>query len=822
MSSVGSVRERVRRALNLGTEPEEPEEPEVEETEVVEDEGDLVLRALERGRRLDQALISQIRALDHDRAGSIATGLRAHPETESLGRVAGAIVAHRQGYHDLAWDLLRGVPREVWTRFAAAEYARSGLAVAPDEVLREIRALAAEDPPELRSKLWFELLTPVFGYGDHELARELFERFDRHAREDENPWGEAARHRDWMAPWIAADPGSRTAPATGRRTFAVMDYGHPSANKASANIGDHIQSIASLGHLVRHAGVRLHGRDELVALLERLRERTRPERRLTDVEADLQVITVHRDASMYEAIPEDTWTLCFGWFMHPLFRIRHGFPLHRNLRPIFVSFHCNKRGLLTPEAIEYLKRYGPVGCRDWNTVYLLGSIGVPAFFSGCLTTTIDTVFPALDERPGRDAPPAYVDMEEAPEDAVRYRHSDEAVRTRPFVENVEDALELLDTYRTRHRGVVTSRLHCYLPVRSIGTEVEFRPGNRADIRFDGLIDLDDAAFAAIREDITGKLEQVFRAILAGRAEDEVYGLWRELTAADVAAADERRARGAELPPVTVDVAPVLEKAELAASPDDAVHCAVFMPKGSGPEVSVLIASVLEHASRPLHFWILGHRGTGSIEERLRPRFPQAAISRLPVRLLGDDAETAARLLIADLLPEVDRLVVLPLPAVATADVAELAELDLGGHALAAPSRQAANDVSGFGVIHTAALRLGDRTDAAADLRRTAHARHAFDFDAFTGDVLVLDLARLRAERFGPRALELVQAYGLDDLEALHYLVGPQRAEVPARWATVPTRMPVREPGLIHWADGVKPSQGELVPERERWRAYRAS
>ena len=79
-------------------------------------------------------------------------------------------------------------------------------------------------------------------------------------------------------------------------------------------------------------------------------------------------MTVHRDASMYEEIPEQTWVLCFGWYMHALFRMRHGFPLHRNLRPIFISFHCNKRELLTPEAVAYLKRYGPVGCRDWTTV----------------------------------------------------------------------------------------------------------------------------------------------------------------------------------------------------------------------------------------------------------------------------------------------------------------------------------------------------------------------------------------------------------------------------------------------------------------------
>jgi hypothetical protein len=821
-SPIGKVRERMLRALR--DEPREAsEEPAAELEEPAAPPGEPLLQALERGRDIDHALITQVRALlsdgEHDRADSIATSLRLHPETETLGRVAGAIVAHRRGYPELAWDHLRAVPRGLWTRFAAGEYVRAGLAVAPDEALREIRSLVDDDPPELRSKLWFDLLGPVFGYGAGDLARDLFERFDRHAREDEHPWSAAEMHRDWMRPWVARDPDSPTAPPTGRRTFAIMDYGHPSASKASANIGDHVQSIASLGHLVRRHGVRLHGPDELAGLLERLRERTRLERRLSDVEADIDVITVHRDASMYEAIPEDTWTLCFGWFMHPLFRMRHGFPLHRNLRPIFISFHCNKRGLLTPEAVAYLRRYGPVGCRDWTTVYLLRSLDVPAFFSGCLTTTIDTVFPDLAERPPRDAPTAYVDVP-APEGGVGYAHSDEAVRTRPFVANVEHALELLETYRRDHRGVVTSRLHCYLPVRGIGVDVEFVPHNRSDIRFDGLIDLDDAAFGAIAAGITDKLEQVLGAILAGRAEDEVYGLWRELCADDVAAAEERRHAAAALPPV--DLGEQVEAARAGTVTQgavaDPVHCAIVMPKGAGAEVTVLTASLVEHASRPLHLWILGLRGTRGIDERLAERFPDVAVSWIPLRDLG---ETAGRLLVADLLEGVDRAVVLPLPSVVTGDVAELAALDLGGHALAAPTRPG-NDDSGFGVIHAAALRLGDRTDASAALRRTAHARHAFDFDAFTHDVLVLDLARLRAERFGERALELVQEYELDDLEAMHHLVGPARAEIPPRWAVVPTRTPVAEPGLIHWADGVKPAQPQLVPERERWRAYRAS
>jgi lipopolysaccharide biosynthesis glycosyltransferase len=253
--------------------------------------------------------------------------------------------------------------------------------------------------------------------------------------------------------------------------------------------------------------------------------------------------------------------------------------------------------------------------------------------------------------------------------------------------------------------------------------------------------------------------------------------------------------------------------------DDAVHVAVVVPRGGASDVSVLVASLLEHASRPLHLWILGLPGSGKVEERLGQRFPDLAVTRMWIRDLG---ETTARLLLGDLLPDVERLVVLPIPAVATADVAELADLDLGGHALAAPVRPGTKDVSGFGVIHNAALRLDARTELSGELRRTAHARHRFDFDAFTHDVLVLDLARLRAERFGEHALALVEQYGLDDLEVLHYLFGPDHAELPQRWATVPTRTPQREPGLLHWADGVKPSQPELTPERERWRAYRTS
>jgi hypothetical protein len=792
-----------------------------------------LLRSLEIGRDVDHAIVAQARALitanQHDAAISVAEGLLRRPDTAEVGHLVRGIVAYKQGYDELALAELRRTQRGTWTTYAAIEYVRAGLHADPQATLAEIRALAAEDPDGISAKTWFHILAPVFGHGDQELAREVFAVFERHVRDDPRRWRAGELQVGWMRPWVQADSDSPTAaaPPDGRPTFAIVDYGHPGANRASANIGDHIQTIAALGHLVRHQNVRLHGPAELTDLLGDLRQRTRPELRTTDIDADVQVMTVHRDASMYEAIPERTWVLCFGWYMHALFKMRHGFPLHRNLRPIFISFHCNKRELLTPEAIAYLKRYAPVGCRDWTTVYLLKSIGVPAFFSGCVTTTINTVFPDLETKPPADAPIGYVDAKDPPPGAITYRHSEGIIRKRPFVENVRHALDLLETYRTRHRKLITSRLHCYLPVRSIGMDVDFEPGNRADVRFDGLIDIDDRAFDAIRTGIRDKLEQVFAAILSGRSEDEVYALWREITADDVAAAEERRRR--EHTPVPgPDIAERVSavRAETVVRPaaeapsGDPVHCAVIVGKGmERPELepAVLVASLLEHASRPLHLHVIGSRGgTRPIEQRIARRFPQVTFSWVPTRPLERTDQT--RLLLPELLPDADRVVLLPVPAVATADVAELADLDLGPHAIAAPAR-AGKGASGFGIIHQAALRLGNRIELAAELRRTAHARHAFDFDAFATDVMVLDLGRLRRERFTEQALSLVAEFGLDELEVLQYLFGPSRAEIPERWAAVPTRTPERGPGLIHWADRVKPWQPQLTPERERWRAY---
>jgi hypothetical protein len=515
--------------------------------------------------------------------------------------------------------------------------------------------------------------------------------------------------------------------------------------------------------------------------------------------------------------------------------MRYGFPLHAGLRPIFISFHCNKRELLTDEAVEYLRRYGPVGCRDWTTVYLLLSVGVPAFFSGCLTTTVNTVFPDVAARPGPETPVAYVDVPDVdvPDGAPVYKHSSGDVRRRSFTANCYEAVELLETYRRKHRAVVTSRLHCYLPVRSMGVEVDFQPKNRSDIRFDGLIDITDDAFDAIRSGIRAKLDRVFSAILQNTPEEEVYALWRDVTAEDVRAAEARRHEEMQLPPVPAGVLAEIEEAVSdtvtveAGEPGPAgppVHCVVELPRGQGKALEVLVASLAEHASRPLHVWVLSGHDPVKLRGRLAKRFPRVTFSWVPTRRLGSGFDTptgervrdAAPLMLDRLLPDVQRAVLLPVAAVATADVADLEQLDLADTTFAAPAPVGTAQVSGFGVLHGAAQRLERRTQLAAALRRTAHARHAFDFDSFSTDVMVLDLDRMRHDRFGDTALPLVEEFGMTAREVFHYLAGPHHAAVPRHWCHVPTRSPETGPGLTYWADEVKPWDRRFTAGQDLW------
>ncbi|WP_418276186.1 glycosyltransferase [Isoptericola jiangsuensis] len=775
--------------------------------------------------RRPHALVRRVRRqLNADKlveAQSVVDLELAAPEPSTDAHLAAGLVAHRRRLFDLALHHFeRGGPQAAW--ITPLPYLESLFAVDPDRGLDLVREWVADEQPRVKARTWHTALRYVLVHGDSDLRRSVHDRLlASYTGDDAAEWPAGETEIAWLDRWLDSRRNAVAPSNPGRVPFAVMDYVQPGRGKTSQNIGDHIQTLSSLGHLVRRPDLRFHGDDDLTTFVSELQGRVRPELRLDGPATDVQLYRVDRDASTFQAFPEGTWLLEFGWHMHDLAGVGvWDLPLHPALRPIFVSFHCNKRGLLTDEVVDYLRSHGPVGCRDWTTVDLLLSLDVPAFFSGCLTTTVSTVFPDLEQGPTEDAT-VYVDAvrEPVPAGAVTVKQSYRRVKDRTFVENMREAVRLLEWYRHEFTHVVTKRLHCYLPTTSLGMQVDFQPANNADVRFNGLFRLDHDAFEAIRTGMLARLEPVLSAILAGAGEDEVYALWRSTVAAEV-----EHARARHRAPLTIEP-PAVAPAELTAAlavrtgTDDAVDV-VFLPgRADVQRLGPAVAAVDEGTAGPLRVWIV-------LAEQADVELPPVS-STTQVRVvdagpldLGSIGVNATQrphsVLLAHLLPDVARAVILPVDGVVLGDVAELAATDLDGRAVAGRVTSG-SDPSGFGVLYRAARRLDDAPDVAYEFYRHIHARHVFDFDAFDTGVLVMDLDLMRSSGFADEALALMRDYRLTAREALHLITGPHRAEIDPSWDHVPTRdLPVAAPKLVHWVDATKPWHDSYVALQETW------
>lgn len=62
-----------------------------------------------------------------------------------------------------------------------------------------------------------------------------------------------------------------------------------------------------------------------------------------------------------------------------------------NIKPLLISMHIRpsiRKNFLNKKNKDFLLKNGPVGCRDKNTEKFLLENNIPAYYSGCLTTTL--------------------------------------------------------------------------------------------------------------------------------------------------------------------------------------------------------------------------------------------------------------------------------------------------------------------------------------------------------------------------------------------------------------------------------------------------
>ncbi len=216
-----------------------------------------------------------------------------------------------------------------------------------------------------------------------------------------------------------------------------------------------------------------------------------------------------------------------GWFTHNAAR----WVPAPEIEPLFISFHVNNTAapaMLDAKGVDYLKAHQPIGCRDRFTMELLREKGIEAYFSGCLTLTLDSYKVPDTERGDAvyivDPLYGYPTYEKVTYDYRRFLravqsgdlfkigrrarhlagmidhgllesaiqiHQEPPANTYTDEQKFAMAEDLLHKY-ARARLVITSRIHCALPCLALGTPVIFVNGFTTFVdscRFDGILDL---------------------------------------------------------------------------------------------------------------------------------------------------------------------------------------------------------------------------------------------------------------------------------------------------------------------------------------------
>lgn len=216
-----------------------------------------------------------------------------------------------------------------------------------------------------------------------------------------------------------------------------------------------------------------------------------------------------------------------GWFTH---NINNWVPSH-DIEPVFVSFHMNNTAapfMLSEKGINYLKKHQPIGCRDQFTADTLNAKGIEAYFTGCLTLTLDSykvddsertdniyiVDPLYSyPRPEKIFYNAKITLKnilngKAFQLGKKNKHlkkfiAKDVLESAEFInqeppsntytekEKFEMAETLLNKY-AKAKLVITSRIHCALPCLALGTPVIFVNGFDSFVdscRFDGILEL---------------------------------------------------------------------------------------------------------------------------------------------------------------------------------------------------------------------------------------------------------------------------------------------------------------------------------------------
>ena len=652
------------------------------------------------------------------------------------------------------------------------------------------------------------------------------------------PLGLSREEMEWLIGYLEAALGSKPTTRSiivrclGKRWSAahrsadakvvlgLLDYKSPELQRSSRNIGDMVQTIAVLRHIMRFRGARLSYDDPtLRGPADRLAATWLPEEQKPTPATRIHLAVLDRDEPWAGArfhASRDIWLIVSGWLMHRSFDIGRPMPFPANVHPIFVGLHLAVSDHLDDQLTAYLKTHEPIGCRDWSTVWWLLNRGIKAFFSGCLTLTFAAPGPSAP-RSGRlavDLPPGSSDH--LPGEVATHQ----VVPTLRIGEAADHAIDLLTLYASTAE-VTTSRLHALLPCLALGTSVAFRPRKASDRRFDGLDDLSPDRLQALRVGLTAIMEELLAAIVLAAPAASIRALWTRLTQGAV---DEAQARFAAAK--SQSLSPAVVRNPVERPPPSPPTVVLAFDAAYAPYVPTVVRSCAAGSGVPVEYVLLAR----AIDDDGLQKLTAALSGHCVVLLRAEDHQLDAsgvpgsssdrifvdRLFLPKLLPDRDRIVCLDVDTVVIGDVAELAAMPLSDLGIAARADPAASTLANaFEIWADRANR-----DAAREFRRFAAASTNLWAPCLDCGVLVLSLETLRRHDFTGPVVDIMRRFGAPGTIAMNAVVNGCFHPLPAEWNAIPPAEWVERPKLVHFRGARKPWARTRPPRLAGlWRAH---
>ena len=169
-----------------------------------------------------------------------------------------------------------------------------------------------------------------------------------------------------------------------------------------------------------------------------------------------------------------------GWYMRDPFQWP---PTDASIDPLLVSMYVEPNGVgpnlttpsdvfLTPESVEYLRKHGPVGARDYATLQFFQNHDIESYFSGCVTLTLQR-----DERIQLQDYVLAVDISDRLYEFLVKRTGRTIIRISPYGDfdlSERDRMTVAEQFLALYQSaaaVVTTRLHATLPSLALETPV---------------------------------------------------------------------------------------------------------------------------------------------------------------------------------------------------------------------------------------------------------------------------------------------------------------------------------------------------------------